>query len=424
MQNRHVEKYTVETWDITQLLFSAFNDHQIHCVIRLSGRVDEARLRLAVDRLAEIFPLLRSRFTERSGAPAWEDAGFTARDMVFCRGAENPGDEAARLICQPTDERAGPQIKLYLLRGVRDDLLCVVINHMLCDGAGFKELLYLLCALYSNPEASPADYPRREDIVRDARIVLRQFEAKERLKIYASRYGLSRHNDSILLDLEGDRQSPFIATHVIPANRFLAAKAYAKARGATVNDVMLAAYLRALQKLLPGKTTAIQCILDLRKYLPAPAAPAPALFCNLTSNLVCDIGSEVGADFDDTLLKVKRVMDDEKSSVSCLNLIALLEAIRRILPYPVFKKAVLRFYRNPPLAMSNIGVIDRGRLVFGGAAVVGAYITGSIKYRPFFQLALSTFGDEVTLSAAFHGTPDDRRRIGNLLRLTADALPR
>jgi len=50
-------------------------------------------------------------------------------------------------------------------------------------------------------------------------------------------------------------------------------------------------------------------------------------------------------------------------------------------------------YRNPPLAMSNIGVIDSRRLSFDDVPVASAYITGSVKYSPLFQLALSTFQD-------------------------------
>ncbi len=209
-------------------------------------------------------------------------------------------------------------------------------------------------------------------------------------------------------------------THTIPEKRFLSAKEFAKRRGATINDLMLAAFLRALQQVLPDRTAAIQCILDLRKYLPKPHTK---LLCNLTSTLACDIGPDVGTSFGDTLSKVKNVMDAEKEQLSCLHLILLLDAAFRILPYPLIKKAVLKSYRNPPLAMSNIGILDEKRLAFDGIPAKNAFMSGSVKYKPYFQLALSTFGNELTLSVAFHGTRADRERVEHFLRAIDRELP-
>ncbi len=73
-------------------------------------------------------------------------------------------------------------------------------------------------------------------------------------------------------------------------------------------------------------------------------------------------------------------------------------------------------YDNPPLAMSNIDIIDRSRLSFDGINITDAFMTGSIKYRPYFQLAVSTFDEQITLSVAFHGTQADQEKIQNLLK--------
>gem|GEM_PF-3648920 len=62
---------------------------------------------------------------------------------------------------------------------------------------------------------------------------------------------------------------------------------------------------------------------------------------SFTSNLVCDIGPDVGGKFSDTLVKVKQVMDNEKKQVNCLHLIMLLEVIFHVLPYSLAKRAVL-----------------------------------------------------------------------------------
>lgn len=413
-------RYKAEIWDVMQFFFSRFNDHQIHFVLRAGARIDENRMKRAVGLLTGAFPLLRSRFVFKHGIPCWEDMGSNAKPMVFLKAAESVEEQVQRLICFRTNERTGPQLVMFIVRDRNEDVLCVIINHMLCDAAGFKELLYVLCSIYSRLKSDPDFRPERETVPRDTKQLLNSFSWKKKAEILFQPYCLSRHDDNIVFGLEGDKDSPFLVTHTIPQNRFLAGKEFAKRYGATVNDLMLTAYLRALQQVLPRQTAAIQCILDLRKYLPVPHA---RLLCNLTSTLACDIGPDIGSSFGHTLSKVKSVMDAEKEQLSCLHLILLLEAAFRILPYPLMKKAVQKSYRNPPLAMSNIGILDGNRLAFDGIPAKSAFMSGSIKYKPYFQLALSTFGNELTLSVAFHGTCADREKIERFLKAVDCELP-
>lgn len=411
--------YKAEVWDIMQSSFAKSNDHQIHGVIQFESHIDADRLGHAVDLLTDSFPLIRCRFVEGAGAPCWEDAGWTAHDMLFLQESDELDREIEEVLYSKTDTSRGPQLIVSIIRGKSKDSLCVIINHMLCDGAGFKELLYGLSSIYSHLRVDSDYKPACQDGPRSAGQVLRAFGLRGRMRILSQRYGLSRYDDCVVFGLEGDRKTPFIVTHTIARERFLRAKSFAREYGATVNDVMLAAYLRALQQRVPGQTTAIQCVLDLRKFLPSKGVEG---ICNLTSSLVCDIGSDVGETLGDTLMKVKRVMDVEKESLGCLHLIMLLEVLFRVLPYPVARWMVSKGYRNPPLAMSNIGIIDHKRLCFDRMPIKNAFITGSIKYNPFFQLALSTFKDEVTMSVAFHGTQADQDDIRQFLKRVDEEL--
>jgi len=55
---------------------------------------------------------------------------------------------------------------------------------------------------------------------------------------------------------------------------------------------------------------------DLRRYLPNKKSEE---ICNLTSNMICDIGSDIGQTYKETLLKVRESMNMGKDSFSCLN---------------------------------------------------------------------------------------------------------
>jgi NRPS condensation-like uncharacterized protein len=93
----------------------------------------------------------------------------------------------------------------------------------------------------------------------------------------------------------------------------------------------------------------------------------------------------------------------------------MLEVLFRTMPYKMAKRLVLKYYHNPPLAMSNLGIIDHKQLSFEGVHITEAFMTGSIKYSPLLQLALSTFDDQITFSVAFHGTLADKGKIQEFL---------
>jgi NRPS condensation-like uncharacterized protein len=75
------------------------------------------------------------------------------------------------------------------------------------------------------------------------------------------------------------------------------------------------------------------------------------------------------------------------------------------------------------ICMTNIGVIDETPLSFAGIRPSDAFICGSIKYKLYFQLALSTYRDEITLSANLYGVEADRRRIEAFLADVEFELP-
>ena len=61
--------------------------------------------------------------------------------------------------------------------------------------------------------------------------------------------------------------------------------------------------------------------------------------------------------------------------------------------------------------MTNMGILDSARLLFGNLRPYDAFLCGSIKYKPCFQLAVSSCDGELTLSATLYGNADDRDRI-------------
>jgi NRPS condensation-like uncharacterized protein len=87
----------------------------------------------------------------------------------------------------------------------------------------------------------------------------------------------------------------------------------------------------------------------------------------------------------------------EKASIACLKSLILLEKGFDILPYKTAKNILEKSFSNAPIAFTNIGILDRNRLSFGTSEIREAYMTGSIKYSPYFQMAISTYNNQATL---------------------------
>ncbi|MBV7276887.1 hypothetical protein I6U48_28880 [Clostridium sp. PL3] len=411
MPNSQLITYQVEAWDTLQHLFKVknINDHTLHFVATLAEKLDLERLKKAVNLSANAFPLIRSSFNETENQAYWEDKGYTAEDMVKLLETSNTDKNVTEFICKEIDALNGPQLKIGVIRDEKNDTICVLINHMLCDAAGFKEYLYMLSYIYTNMKENLSFLPAPMGNRRISQI-LKTFSVRDKLKIMFSK------NDMLSLDpakfeLEGDLSNPFIEIRRISKEHFCQIKAYAKKHNATVNDVILTAYLRVLFQIFHRVVT-ITCTVDLRKYLPNRRVDG---ICNLCTNLTCSIGSELGTEFDKTLLKVKKTMDKEKSNIACVKSINILEKLFDVLPYKLARDIIKKRFTNPFIAFTNIGILDKTRLVFGEVEITKAYMTGSIKYSPYFQLAISTFDDQATLSVNLYGTQSDRNTISLFL---------
>ncbi len=178
-----------------------------------------------------------------------------------------------------------------------------------------------------------------------------------------------------------------------------------------MNDIVLTAYYRVLYELLDikeGESLTVPCMVDLRRYLPNKEADA---ICNLSSMIMCNIGPDMGADFEETLLKVSREMDAQKEGYAGLHGLSTLNVIFRFLPFSTVKELIKKKFVNPLIAITNLGIIDSGRLIFGKMPIEDAFVTGSIKYPPYFQLALSSFNDTITFTVSLYGSEDDRESV-------------
>jgi NRPS condensation-like uncharacterized protein len=424
VKESQVVDYTAEVFDQVQLLFdlTGFNDHQVHCVLRFEAEPDAEVLRKAVISSIEAIPILGTRYVDKGRRPRWvslDRARFV--DAFAVARTELEFDE---FVTSRIDENAGPQVKVCLL-GSGHSAVALTMNHMVSDAAGFKEYLYFLCEIYSGIMADPGYGPVTIAGDRSMRGVLESFSMGIKLKSLLSQ---SKDNNRsgehrFPLSESGDAR-PFILTRKLGRESLDAIKGYCGARGATLNDAMLTAYYRCLFRSLafsPGAELRIPVMVDMRRYLgEAGGFDAPA---NLSSTVITRLEYRPEESFADTLVRVKAVMDEKKDVDIGLNGFIKLDLVYKLFPNRIANRLLRSSLKNPLICMTNVGILDSARISFGDLQPRDVFMCGSIKHKPHFQLAMSSYDGELTLSSNLYGNASDRKRILSFLDEIERELP-
>jgi len=407
--------YSAEAFDQIQLLFESkgFNDHQLHCVLRFNHGLNDDVLRKAVIASIQAIPILGTRYVP-GARPRWtsldpEDLGRA----FFIAHAET---ELEDFLVSPVDEGIGPQVRVCLLNSM-PFAVALKMNHMVCDGADFKAYLYFLCKTYSRMMADPAYRPASLAGDRGLGCVLKQFGLRERFESLLVQRNENNLTGCARFPLSDDNEVwPFILTRKLVRKRTAALKNRGKGKGATLNDVVLTAYYRCLFQRLalsPGAELRIPLMVDMRRHI-EKSSKLESL-TNLSSTTSTQLEYRPDERFDETLYRVKSIMDRKKAANLGLNAFIKLDFIYRILGDGIANRIARSTLKNPLICMTNLGILDAARMSFGDLLPHDAFMCGSIKYKPHFQLAISSYDGELTLSINLLGSADDRECILSFL---------
>lgn len=401
-----ITKYPAEPSDIKHYISGEKkkNDHHLHTVLTFDNHLNMAVLKKAVMQSTEKLPLLLCHFNETKNGAYWQESVFSADDLVFLVETTEPDAEVNRALIRKLSTENGPQICFTIVRTTTTDRLVVIMNHMLADGAGFKEYLYLLSETYSNLLENPAYNANLSLGSRSLSQIFKQFSHKEKKTILTKKAkNKTVHNP--VFPLQGDPENPKVIWTKLPKANFTQIIQYAKTQEATVNDVFFAAMAQTVHQTTSESELSIDCPIDLRKYLPERKSLG---ITNLTANITCEINKNDDLNsLESTLQAVKKSLDPQKNSLAPLRIYYLLELIFKKKSYSFAKKASEKLYSIPKTSFTNIGIIEEDKLHFEGSTLTDCFICGSLKYAPFFQVAATTFRGELTLSTNLHGTTSD-----------------
>lgn len=413
-----MEKLKAELWDKVQYIFRNYYDRMIHASLLYQGDVDFDNLRLSIFHIVRHFPILRSTYKSSLIDPHWEvNEDFTLEEMAEKVVCDDINKSVLQSLAKELSYKGKFQfeVAVHYCRG--QSAISVLVNHMCLDGADFKYFVGKIVEGY-NILARGGDIQELElkNGSRSYRQVYKdmtQEDADEARKLYKniSHTGV-KNKFAFTGDVDCSTRFNF---KKIDADTVNALKAKGKQYEATLNDVFMTAYARAVAaRIAPSddKRIVITSMKNLRDHIVGASSEE---ITNLTGFMPCVL-QDIGETFHDTLQVVARQNAESKHDKFCgLYGIPLLALAFRIFPYSIAELAIKIGYENPLIGMSNIGVIDERLVELENLKCIDAFITGATKFKPYIQLTMTTFKGETTLCVAQKCSDNDEERIRDLL---------
>ncbi|NYT17205.1 MAG: hypothetical protein GKC06_04255, partial [Methanomicrobiales archaeon] len=386
---------------------------QITLVLSFTGHLDHHAVKNALRALLEVEPVLGCRLVGEGKKASWERReDLSSLDLLTVEEESAPDDAVKRF---PDDQL----VQGLLVRGEEGDTLCISVSHAVTDVTGARDLIPALADLYTRYRAEPDFWPlqggysdRGSWQLIDSAGLIETIgtipAASPPEPVFRGPVGAVRPAGETTGDEPG-RPGGAIAMQVIGPERFRAIREAADSRGATMTDVLLTAFFRALCRTLhPPEEVPLplEVSVNMRYLLPEEEFRRIA---NLSSAVFPALAWIPDEQFRTTLTRAKEQMDDFNSGYPGLPF---------ILHTSVATGAALRQPEDafiPRLEYHDLS--GESNLVFGDIPVSSAYL---LCHGEGPVLCASVFRDILTLAAGF---PGGSREIVDAIVRELDHLP-
>lgn len=394
-------RLNAELWDKMHYLFRDYNDRMVHVELRYDFEIDIEILKTVLICFFEKAPVLHSSFTDNHLHPYWTVKDYHIDEVLTVKNVneEELDSEINDFLIQhiPTDSNI--QMKVAVFNHSGKSVLCIVENHMCMDGGDFKYFLKSLCKNYNDyaeNKISPIDLKTG---TRSFESVYEDFSSAEKQmakRLYKNVNSKDEH--AFPLTQDDIRDSSFIARRKVSADVFNKIKEVGKKHGATINDMLVAAYFHSIYELADfnkNDSVSISCAIDLRRHIKDSQDLGVT---NHTAWMQCKV-PRCGRDIFETLTyTVNSVNQFKKDRFIGLHGLPLLSLGYKILPHAASEEIIKIGYSNPLLAMSNIGVLDEKSLALAGNEPTDGFMSGAVKYKPYVLLSVTSMRKELTFS--------------------------
>jgi Uncharacterized protein containing a NRPS condensation (elongation) domain len=410
------ERIPAEISDQIQFFLRTYADQQMRFVIAFSQHINLEVLEKAM-RLAIYAEPVFSYFYKEGAKTSWwqkQEVIDTALLIDLIEVKSDPENEIDNFLTLEIQPFSFPIVRARVIRNGQKDILCINMNHTPTDGVGLKEFVKILASIYTNLITNPEFEPKPEiNGDRSLKQVTDHFTFFQKLKFAREGFRAPKKALSWSFDWArtGEEWRKFITTIKLTSDTFDRIKTYSKVNNVSVNDIVLAAFIRSFESTDMRNHYAAKPVIipvDLRKYIKEESGYP---ICSLTGSLTCNIGKVTGPSFKDTVMKVRDEMNKKKEAHAEMNRITQIAVLSRIIPYGKLKEKLMNM-RMPPIPLvTNIGIIKQADVNFNDVPVEDAFVTGAISFEDYFSMGFSTFQNVITFSIGYSGGDEQEQKV-------------
>lgn len=396
----------VDAYDGFNIIYEKyFGNCQINCILRLNGKINEEILKDAIRISLKVEPILGCCLLEVDNQLVWKHREDLDK-IEACSIVETKEVEAElqAFVSEKYNYVKDCQVKIRIVRA-DSDTICVKIHHACSDAGGLKQYIKLLISIYDKLEKGEQYTVKSRECGNRSQDLVFRLPSIE--NIVNSEDDNSGPKDTVGFpcSIRGNKEQMFLLRKM-DSKQVDAVRIYARQHEATVNDVLLTAYNKALSKYakIQDNILSVCVTVDLRRYLPDADEIA---ICNFSGMNVIEISRNLDESFEETLSKVVNKTKKMKS-----NHLALKGALdfSKTFTSVGFKnmdtyfqhlgEEIIRTGVSNPW-FSNVGVIGDQKNNFGLLEVEDCYIVGPAMFSPGSGIVPSTYNNTLTLSVNF-----------------------
>ena len=413
-----MKTHKAQLYDNIHSVINSYNDRMVRGIFEYDFVINTDVLSKVLRDFLDTSPVMHSMFKRGFISHRWIEQPIDEKDFLKVIHTDNPFEDASCFITKVLPMNEGVQLKLGVFTNGHQTALAVITNHMYMDGGDLKYFMKALCKAYNACAKGEETDNILKSGSRSYKTVYKDLTPKNKRKarlLYSN--PTPKNTKSFPLTDAKSKDKSFIITRNISEDKFLLIKKYGKQFDATVNDMILTAYFMSLYVLgnfEKNESVTVSGAIDLRRYINNSELTG---LTNHSSYLPYTLDC-VEADFLKNLKKVTKISQKYKADpFTGLYGLPLLNFGYRFFPSWISDKLVKRFYNNPNIAMSNIGILYENLYALEGFAPRSAFLTGTVKYKPGIMVSLTTYRNKITLSMCCKGSDEDKTKLQNLLML-------
>jgi NRPS condensation-like uncharacterized protein len=411
------KRFPSQLIDRTLAYLDGVGEMMLQLELGFAGPLEADRLARAACLALEAEPVLGCRLVDHWRQPYWEQVPVEERD-VFVEAQTQTEFETFKSAL--IDTYSGPRMRLCLWNSAGGAQLLIKVCHYVADAAGVRDVARVISAIYTRLSHDPAYQP--EPNLAGSRGIGQILEAvpwqrypglflQSLRDIQASQ---SPVGTLTLLPQAGPAESLSFIHRLLPQDHVSRLVAYGRKHNATLNDLLLAAFFRALAATANWngrRQLRVTTTVDFRRYMPGKRAAAVA---NLSMGIQGwpSLGTDLGHDFASTLGKITAITRKRKQNFVGVDSLLSTLLLAGPLPHRWATNMMTRHVHrlndqgNTADTLTNLGPIDPQDVTFDSKPAVARLLPPPV-YPPHFLLGVSGYDGTLTLSSGVYAIQKD-----------------